>query len=346
MAGSLRIGVTLGCPSGVGAEVVLKALAKGRHPPAVLFGAPSSWADAQKVTGITLPAPLVENDALPTFAGPLCLVPSASTKQRFRRGKPDAEADAATSRALLDAVEAMREGDIHAVATAPARKQAFEHLPGGPFPGHTEFFHHHFGQSPSPVMLFVAPGMRLGLLTIHLPLREVPAAVTTENLLAALGTMSRGLWSDLGILNARIHVLGLNPHASEDGRIGDEDPRIVRPALERARSEGLLVEGPFPADGYFARYRERPPPDAILALFHDQGLGPFKLWERGRGCQMTLGLSVPRTSCDHGTAYDIAGRGIADAASMAAAVRLAAQVVRVRRQREGKTGLTRSARAR
>jgi len=342
----MRLGITLGCPCGVGAEVVLKALASGRHGPVVIFGAPAAWRDAQQQTGIHLPTRSVPLAALATATSDVCLVPSAPELRKFTPAAPDARADQACAQALLDAIAAARAGQIHAVATAPARKQAFSGLPGGPFPGHTELFHHAFGVSPAPVMMFEAPGMRLGLVTIHVPLRKVSDAITPDALANALRTTAAGLTADLGIPDPVIHVLGLNPHASEDGRIGDEDVVVVRPALERARTEGLRVAGPFPSDGYFARYRDRPPPDAVLALYHDQGLGPFKLWERGRGCQHTLGLSVPRTSCDHGTAYDIAGRAIADARSMTAAIRLAAKVVRVRRGHTRKTGLTGSARAR
>jgi 4-hydroxythreonine-4-phosphate dehydrogenase len=228
------------------------------------------------------------------------------------------------------ALDAAKNGFVHAVATGPAPKSVFTRVRGGPFPGHTEFFHAELGTSPRPVMLFVARGMRLALHTIHVPLRQVPARVRLKSLAMTLRALCDGLQKELEIPEPSVDVLALNPHASEGGRIGREDLNEVGPAIEHAQSLGLRVHGPFPADGYFSRYAETPHPDAVLALYHDQGLGPFKLWERGRGCQTTLGLSVPRTSCDHGTAYDIAGQGVARAHSMSAALALAARLARRR----------------
>ncbi|MEW5852337.1 MAG: 4-hydroxythreonine-4-phosphate dehydrogenase PdxA [Myxococcota bacterium] len=331
-----RIGVTLGCPCGVGPQVVAQALSDEKLRTAarwVIYGAPEAWRRAGGPLG--LKAPLIRALDVATTTAPLSLVPSAPPDERFTPGHPTARADRASARALTDALHAAQAGWIHAVATGPARKASFSRIPGGPWPGHTELFHARLGVSPAPVMLFVASGMRLALHTIHLPLSRVPAAVTVPGLLTTLRTLTGGLRDQLGVKTPSVHVLGLNPHASEGGRIGREDVDVVAPAVAAARAEVLDVEGPFPADGYFARYRERTPPGAVLALYHDQGLGPFKLWERGRGCQMTVGLSVPRASCDHGTAYDVAGTDRVDARSMAAALKLALRLANREREVQG-----------
>jgi 4-hydroxythreonine-4-phosphate dehydrogenase len=325
----------------VGPEVVARAL--GRLPPrtrAVVFGDPEALARAARVAGVSLPRAVtgglevLEGDdlALRVVAPPLAGVPWVA-------GHPDERADQLAARALEDALDAARRGLVDAVATGPARKRCFSLVRGGPFPGHTELFHAELGVSPAPVMLFITPGLKLALHTIHLPLAKVPGAVTPEALMQTLQTLHRGLQQDLGIRAPRVDVLGLNPHAGEDGLLGQEEGEVVAPVLEEARAAGVDVHGPFPADGYFARLSSRVPhPDAVLAMYHDQGLGPFKLLDRGRGCQTTLVLAVPRTSCDHGTAYDVAGRGRADGRSMTAAIRLAATVARRRRGAGGVAG--------
>ena len=324
-----RVAITPGCPCGVGPEVVARALSNprlARSASWLVVGAagPVCHALAAHAPGVPLRRGRVGDP--PGEPGTVTLWDAAATRARFVPGRPTAAADAASARALrlvLDAAVAQR---VDAVATGPVRKQALRRLPGGPFPGHTELFHHVLGTTPAPVMLFVAPGLRLALHTIHLPLSRVAAAVTKPRLRVTLDVLARGLSRELG-LRGRLDVLGLNPHAGEGGLLGREEQDVISPTLAAARRDGLEVDGPFPADGYFARYSQhRDRPAAVLAMFHDQGLAPFKLWERGRGCQMTLGLSVPRTSCDHGTAYDIAGHGTADGRSMAAAMRLAVDV--------------------
>lgn len=334
MAGPARLGVTLGCPCGIGPEVVARALTmlrpQGRW---AIFGAPDAWTRAVSTVGRSLPWTTCTAADLAHCDADLCLVPSADPSQPFTPGAPDDAADAAAARALTDALDAAKQGVLGAVATGPVRKRCFSLMPGGPYPGHTELFHASLGRSLVPVMLFVAPGMRLALHTIHLPLSAVPAAVNPDALQRSLHTLHHGLQQDFGIQRPCIHVLGLNPHASEDGLIGREDVDVVAPFVAHARQQGMDVHGPFPADGFFARYRRQDAPDAVLALYHDQGLGPFKMWERGRGCQTTLELTVPRTSCDHGTAYARAGQGGADARSMVASMRLAMAVAQRRAHR-------------
>ncbi|MBI5494054.1 MAG: 4-hydroxythreonine-4-phosphate dehydrogenase PdxA [Deltaproteobacteria bacterium] len=330
-----RVGITLGCPCGIGAEVVARALASPalrRRARWVILGSASAW---EAVAPRELRAPVVSAAAVDTtMDAPLVRVDTAGPRDDFQPGRPGPRADAAARRALETAVDLAARGVLQAVATGPARKQAFRALRGGPFPGHTEFFHARLGSAPRPVMLFVAPGMRVALLTIHLPLREVPTRITRSTVEETLRVLRDGLRDDLGIPDPRIELLGLNPHASEGGLLGREDGEVLAPAVRALQAEGLRVRGPLPADGVFAAWHSRADrPDAVLAAYHDQGLGPFKLWERRRGCQLTLGLRVPRTACDHGTAYDAAGRGVADPRSMAAALALAATLAHRRAAR-------------
>ncbi len=330
MSTAPRVAITPGCPCGVGPEVVARALANPtlRAKAAWLVaGAAGPIGDAfqRHAPGVQL-----EPGTACAARGSITVWDSAPARARFVPGLPTATADVAAAAALRRVLQAAQRGAVDAVATGPVRKQSLLRLAGGHFPGHTEAFHHALGTTPVPVMLFVAPGMRLALHTIHLPLARVPGQVTRQKILTTLAVLCAGLRGDLGV-TGRVDVLGLNPHAGEGGLLGTQEQRVLGPALAAARAAGLAVAGPFPADGYFARYAAmQDPPAAVLALYHDQGLGPFKLWEAGRGCQMTLGLAVPRTSCDHGTAYDIAGHGKADDRSMGAAVRLAVAVARRR----------------
>ncbi len=330
MSTAPRVAITPGCPCGVGPEVVARALANPT------LRASAAWlvvgAAGPVVEAFRRHAPGVhlESGTACAARGSVTVWDSATPRARFVPGSPTATADTAAAAALVRVFQAAQRGGLDAVATGPVRKQSLRRMPGGPFPGHTEAFHHALGTTAIPVMLFVAPGMRLALHTIHLPLSRVPGQVTQRKILTTLAVLCAGLRGDLGV-TGRVDVLGLNPHAGENGLLGTQEQRVLVPALAAARKAGMPAAGPFPADGYFARYAAMDdPPAAVLALYHDQGLAPFKLWEAGRGCQMTLGLAVPRTSCDHGTAYDIAGHGKADARSMGAAVRLAVAVARRR----------------
>jgi 4-hydroxythreonine-4-phosphate dehydrogenase len=325
--------VTPGCPAGIGPAVTAEALHR-LGPQAlsatrvVVVGAAGPFLHQWKKRGHRAAVPWLPGV---TAQGPAGLSVVDTQAGEVTAGVPSAVGDETAARALVLAVDAARAGEAAAVCTGPVRKATFDRVPGGPFPGHTEMFHAALGTTPRPVMLFLCPAMRLALHTIHLPLSAVPAQVTAPGVLESLVVLHEGL-GRLGVRQRRLDVLGLNPHAGEDGRLGHEEQDAIRPALEQARRRGLWVEGPFPADGYMAGYLARPRlerPGAVLAMFHDQGLGPFKLLERRQGCQMTLGLSVPRTSCDHGTAYDVAARqGDVDGRSMLAALRWALRVSR------------------
>ena len=216
------------------------------------------------------------------------------------------------------------------MVTAPVSKAAIA-ATGVAFPGHTEFLAGLTGAADF-VMTFVQGEHRVALATTHLPLSEVPAALTTELVAGKLGVLAGGLRSWLGVRSPRIAVAGLNPHAGEDGRFGDEEERVIAPAVARAREAGIDASGPYPADSIFVGHGDRDSGgpgslyDAILAMYHDQGTVAAKLWGFGRSVNLTLGLPVVRTSVDHGTAFGIAGRGGVDSGSMVAAVRLATAI--------------------
>jgi len=199
-------------------------------------------------------------------------------------------------------------------------------------PGHTEFLASEVG-AESYTMMMVSDDVRVGLVSGHMPIWDVPKAITVAAILDKLGVMDASLRNDFGITRPRVAVLGLNPHAGDGGHLGREEIDTIIPAINQACEEGFLAVGPFPADGFFASgmYRQY---DAVLAMYHDQGLIPFKVLSFERGVNFTAGLSIVRTSPDHGTAFDIASRGVASPGSMISAIYLAADVARRRQLAE------------
>jgi 4-hydroxythreonine-4-phosphate dehydrogenase len=226
--------------------------------------------------------------------------------------------------ALIDrAVDGCVAGEFAAVVTAPVQKSLINHA-GIAFSGHTEYIAQRT-HAALPVMMLTAANMRVALATTHLPLRAVSDAITLTGLVRILRIMSQDLRRYWGLPQPRIAVCGLNPHAGENGILGDEEQRVIAPAIAQARAEGLRVDGPIPADTLFVP-RHLAPYDAVLAMYHDQGLPVLKHAGFGHAVNVTLGLPIVRTSVDHGTALDLAGTGKADAGSLTAAIALAAQM--------------------
>jgi len=207
--------------------------------------------------------------------------------------------------------------------TAPLSKDAISRA-GYRFPGHTEFIAERTG-AESYAMMMVAGDLRVGLVTAHVPIAEVPSRITEAAILDKLRVIQRTLRQDFSIAEPTIAVLGLNPHAGDGGVIGKEEKEIITPALKTAQQGGMHVVGPLPADGFFATDLDSGY-DAVLAMYHDQGLVPFKALAFDRGVNFTAGLPIVRTSPDHGTAYNIAGQGVADVGSMRSAIELAVEV--------------------
>jgi 4-hydroxythreonine-4-phosphate dehydrogenase len=286
-----RVAITAGDPAGIGPEVAERAAAD----------------------------PSVAEVCEPIIYGP----PEGVT---FPPGVLSADAGRAAYDAVVRATTDALRGAVDAIVTAPVSKQAFR-LAGLPWAGHTDLLAHLTG-APRVAMMFYSDALRVTLATVHLPLAEVPRALTGSTLEATIDLTARAL-PRFGIARARLAVAGLNPHAGEHGLFGREDEEIIRPAVAASRGRGIDVSGPFPADTVFVRALGGEF-DAVVACYHDQGLIPVKLVAFGQAVNVTLGLPIVRTSVDHGTAFDIAGRGVADPGSMIAAVKLAARLAAVR----------------
>ncbi len=289
-----RIALTVGDPAGIGPEVAAKAAADAR----------------------------VRDVCEPILYSP---PPEAA----FAAGQLSGAAGRAAYDTLVRAVSDARAGTVDAIATAPVNKEAFR-LAGLPWHGHTDLLAHLTGSS-HVAMMFYSEALRVVLATVHIALAEVPRALTRESLEATITLTAREL-PRFGIARPRIAVAGLNPHAGEHGLFGQEEELAIRPAIEACRARGLDVQGPFPGDTVFVRAR-RGDFDVVVACYHDQGLIPVKLVAFGQAVNVTLGLPIVRTSVDHGTAFDIAGKGLADPESMIAAVLLAAKLAGGRPER-------------
>ena len=252
----------------------------------------------------------------PVLYGP----PAGAT---FAQGVLSAEAGRAAYESICAAVRDAQAGLVHGIATAPVNKLAFARA-GLPWKGHTDLLAHLTG-SARVAMMFWSEPLKVILASVHVSLADVPRILTRELLDEVIDLTAREL-PQYGLAHPRLALAGLNPHAGEEGLIGTEEQRVLRPAVEAARARGVAIEGPFPADTIFVR-ASRGEFDAVIACYHDQGLIPVKLLTFGRAVNVTLGLPIVRTSVDHGTAFDIAGRGVADPSSMIAATLLAARLV-------------------
>ncbi len=325
---SVPIAISMGDPSGIGPEVTARAVAalRGAVVP-YLFGDGPLLAAALGQAGVTLPV-VHPGEPLPP-RGAVVAVTRLPARAR-RPGKPALEGGAAQLASLEAALEAVLAGSCAALCTAPVSKaQVALALPG--FVGHTEWLEARTGAERS-VMMLAGPRLRVALVTNHLQLASVPAQVTAAGILATLRVTHTALRNDFGIARPRLAVCALNPHAGEGGAFGDEEGRTVAPAIARARRLGIAASGPWPADSIFAK-AVAGAFDAVIALYHDQGLIPVKLLDglsKQPAVNVTLGLPIVRTSPDHGVAYDLAGRDRASPASMVAALRLAAELARPR----------------
>lgn len=254
----------------------------------------------------------------------------------IRPGEPSAAAAHLQLRALEHAIEDAKSGLVDAIVTAPWTKELFR-LTKSPAVGHTEVLARAFN-APEHVMMLAGPRLRVALATVHVPIREVHEALTEERLAQTIHTTVQDLTRWFGIRRPHIAVCGLNPHAGEHGVMGLEEDEMIRPLVERLQKslyDSARIEGPLPPDTLFSRYHGgKTPFDAVICMYHDQGLIPLKLLHFGESANLTLGLPVLRTSVDHGTAYDIAGRGIADERSMRYAMELALELLHNRDAQE------------
>ena len=282
-----RIAITVGDPAGIGPEVAEKAAAD----------------------------PRVRDVCEPVVYG----APAGAT---FTVGTVSAEAGKAAYDSICTAVRDAQAGVVAGIATAPINKLAFAQA-GLPWKGHTDLLAHLTG-SAHVAMMFWSEPLKVVLATVHVPLADVPRILTRELLGDVIDLTAREL-PRFGVSSPRLALAGLNPHAGEDGLMGTEEQRVLRPAVEAARARGVAIDGPFPGETIFVR-ASRGEFDAVIACYHDQGLIPVKLLAFGQAVNVTLGLPIIRTSVDHGTAFDIAGQGVANPSSMIAATLLAAKL--------------------
>ena len=318
----LAIGLTAGDPNGIGPEVALRAAL--RPQPAnrrlVLIGHREVWERAARLIGRELP-PEVPDLSAPTPRR-CTWDPDMAPPPAQRPGQVRADAARAAYAYVLSAAAAALNGRLAALVTAPISKEAFMKA-GIREPGHTELLARLTGARRYAMMLF-GDRIRVVLATRHLPLRKVADALTADAVVEAVELLARALpW--MGFRRARIGVCGLNPHAGDGGALGDEERTVIAPALARCRRRGWNVAGPIPADAIFHQHLAGTY-DAVVAMYHDQGLGPMKMLSFATGVNLTLGLPIVRTSPDHGTAFDIAGKGLADPGAMIAALRIAGEM--------------------
>ncbi|MDR6564594.1 MULTISPECIES: 4-hydroxythreonine-4-phosphate dehydrogenase PdxA [unclassified Arcicella] len=327
------IGITLGDYNGIGPEVILKALTSNRilkMCTPVIYGSQRVFTYYRKALDLkdwalhSIPS---IDQINPKFTNVITCWDDKQTE--VNPGKVTPEAGAAALACLQKATEDLKGGHIHAIVTAPINKNNIQSAEFK-FPGHTEYFTEAF-EAKDSLMFLVSDVLRVGVVTGHIPLGRVRGAITQEKITQKLNLMFTSLIEDFGIQKPKIAVLGLNPHAGEDGLLGNEEKEVISPVLEQFRKKGSLAFGPFPADGFFgnAQFKQY---DAVLAMYHDQGLIPFKYISFENGVNFTAGLSVVRTSPDHGTAYDIAGKNIAKETSMLEAIFTAIDVIRNRKE--------------
>lgn len=328
----LKIGITMGDPGGIGPEVILKALADPAVRPAVsplILGDLGIFSHLQTTLKIRLPLEAVSPPRLePSTPGAIPILDLSRLGPQEISGKRFTPGLARACIAYLEAgVTLARAGSIRALVTGPVPKAAFR-LSGLSHSGHTEFLAERTGAGEF-AMMFVGGNLRIVLATIHLPLSRVPRNLSRGGILRKLRLIHREFKRLFRINRPRIAVTGLNPHAGEEGLLGREEIEIIRPAVAAARKAGIRAEGPFPADALFGRFHSGEF-DCILAMYHDQGLAAFKTLHFYSGVNVTLGLPIIRTSPDHGTARDIAGKGVADPESMKNAILLAAQLAKAK----------------
>jgi 4-hydroxythreonine-4-phosphate dehydrogenase len=315
--------VTAGDPAGIGPEIVARAIASGALPAQgsiVVVAEPSLFDRASESSGLSALPRWDRSSPVPDGVSLLAVTP-APIPRDFALGTPSAFTGLVAAHSVEAAAHAALAGHVDAIVTAPLAKSALA-AAGIRHPGHTEFLAELAGGVPV-AMMFVAGTLRLTLATVHVPLADVPRSLTADGILQTVRLTREGLARYLGLADPRIAILGLNPHAGEGGMFGREEIERVEPAIARARERGWSVGGPFPADSFF--FRRAHEFDAIVALYHDQGLIPVKLLSKGLAVNVTLGLPFLRTSVDHGTAFELAGKGSASPDSLVEAARLAAE---------------------
>ncbi len=324
----------MGDPTGIGPEIIVKALSTDelfRACRPIVFGDQGALSRAIQIQNLS--ATLEAVDQVPRdgyLPGKIFFFPLSqleATSLRF--GQPDRACGEAMVSYIEEAVRRVRNRELDAITTCPINKKVMNEA-GYSFPGHTELLAHLVG-APSVAMMFLGSKWRIVLVTIHLSLKDVSRWISKDRILSTLRLTDEGMKKYCGIFHPKIAVLGLNPHCGEVGLLGEEEIKEILPAIAEAKLLGMDVEGPFPADSFF-NMSGRHTFDAVIAMYHDQGLIPIKMIDFKEAVNFTLGLPFVRTSVDHGTAYDIAGKGIADPTNLVKAILTAANLSKSKKE--------------
>ena len=333
MSMRLKIGITQGDTNGVGWEVILKIFSDNRLTELftpVIYGSSAAAAYYQKRLNDVEPVKFVVVDSAERAQqGRVNLVECGAKELSVTPGKPSKAGGEAAAAALNKAIKELKDDAIDAMVTAPIDKEMIQ-SEAFSFTGHTEFLAKEL--EGEPLMIMTSELMRVGLATIHVPVAEVAQSLSKELIVERINQINASMRQDFGVVRPKVAVLALNPHAGDGGLLGKEEQDIIKPAIVEAYEGGVLAFGPFAADGFFASGQFKNY-DAILAMYHDQGLAPFKTLTPN-GVNFTASLSEVRTSPDHGVAYDIAGKGIADEQSMRNAIYEAIDIVQRRSEWE------------
>lgn len=321
------IGITQGDINGIGYEVILKALAEPVMTDffiPVIYGSAKVAAFYRKTLDIQNFNLNIINSVEELNPKRINIINCVDDEVKVDVGQSTPEAGKAALSALVKATEDLKRGALDALVTAPINKKNIQ-SDTFHFPGHTEYLEQHFAGEKPALMLLINDVMRVAVVTGHIPVSEVPKSITPELIKEKLVVFNNSLKNDFSVVGPRIAVLGLNPHAGDDGVIGDDETRVIVPALKMAEKEGVLCFGPYPADGFFGSGHFSKF-DGILAMYHDQGLIPFKTVSMESGVNYTAGLSIIRTSPAHGTAYDLAGKNVASEDSFRQALFMASDI--------------------
>ncbi len=326
----IRVAITQGDTNGIGYEVIFKTFQEQgllELCTPIIYGSPKIAAYHRNALSMQANFTII-NSAEDAVDGKVNLLAAFDDEVKVDLGMPTKEAGWAALKALDRAVEDYKKQLFDVLVTAPINKNNIQ-SDDFHFPGHTEYIQDKLGNGSKALMILAAGRLRVALVTTHLPVKDIVAAITKEAIEEKCNIFHSALKRDFNISAPRIAVLSLNPHAGDAGLLGEEEETIIKPAIKELSEQGVNAFGPFPADGFFASgtYRAF---DGVLAMYHDQGLAPFKTIAGAEGVNITAGLQVVRTSPDHGTAYDIAGKGIADEASFRCAIYQAIDIFRNR----------------
>ena len=327
----VRVGISVGDVNGIGPEIIIKALNDNRiliDCTPIIYASTKTFSYHKKLLNDVEFNYQTCKTAADAQARKVNMINVWNDEMQFDIGKGTETSGKYAFLSLEKATEDLAAGKIDVLVTAPISKEAIGKA-GFKFPGHTEFLADQAGMDEA-LMMMVSNELRVALVTSHVALKEVPTTLTKDKILAKIKALNATLKKDFGIQRPKIAVFGLNPHASENGKMGSEEQEIISPAINAAKSEDIFASGPYPADGFFGS-PNRSNFDAVLAMYHDQGLAAFKALAFEEGVNYTAGLPIVRTSPDHGTAFDIAGKNMANAQSMRSAIYLAIDAFRTRK---------------